>query len=81
MDKEKIFQILKESFNEIIPDIPVDSIRIEDSLKDLGANSIDRADIIMLAAETLNVVVPMVEFAKARNIGEIVDILYAAKNK
>ena len=54
---------------------------MKDSLKEIGANSVDRADIIMFTMESLNIRIPMVKFGNAANIGDIVDIMYEAKNE
>ena len=45
------------------------------SLKALGANSIDRADIIMMTLETLALNIPLHEMAKAENIGDLAGML------
>jgi polyketide biosynthesis acyl carrier protein len=50
----------------------------EISLRELGANSIDRADILMQTMSDLNVKLSMVEFASAKNIGDIASIFQKA---
>lgn len=80
MDKNEIFEIIKENILEVIPDLSVDDITMNDSLKEIGANSVDRADIIMFSMESLNIRIPMVKFGNAKNIGEIVDIMCEEKN-
>lgn len=79
MDKHEIFAELKKLITEFVPDIEPEQIRIEDSLKDLGANSIDRMDIITGIMEVLDVRIPLVEFGKLNNIEGIVDLLYAKR--
>lgn len=80
MNKDEIFEVIKENILEVIPDISIENITFNDSLKEIGANSVDRADIIMFSMESLNIRVPMVKFGNAKNIGEIIDIMYEAKN-
>lgn len=75
MNKEKIFNIIKENMVELLFDLDMDSVKITDSLRDLGANSIDRVDIIMMSTEALNIKCEMMEFKDAKNIEDIVDIL------
>ena len=78
MTKEQIFEIVKKNINIILPDIDIDSVKIEDSLKDdIGANSIDRMDILVQSMKDLGIKIQMVEFGKAKNIQGIVDILFA----
>ncbi|MBI4652469.1 acyl carrier protein [Candidatus Desantisbacteria bacterium] len=79
MTKEKIYQIVKNTIVEILPGIQVEGIRIEESLKDIGANSIDRMDIVVRIIEIIGINIPLVEFAKVTNIQGLVDILYEKK--
>lgn len=76
MTREEIFNIVKESIAEILPETDVESLKVEDSLRELGANSIDRADIIIDTMEALGVKIPLVEFGNLANIREIVDLFY-----
>lgn len=80
MDKNEIFEIIKENILEVIPELTIENITMNDSLKEIGANSVDRADIIMFSMESLDIRIPMVKFGTAKNIGDIVDIMYEAKN-
>jgi polyketide biosynthesis acyl carrier protein len=75
-NKEQIFEILKEKITEILEDVPPDTIKIEGSLKDYGANSVDRMEIATLTMEALDVVVPVVKMAGIKDIKGLVDILY-----
>ncbi|HCB96312.1 MAG: acyl carrier protein [Ruminococcus bromii] len=81
MSKEEIFEIIKENILDIIPELDLSEVTMKDSLKEIGANSVDRADIIMFTMESLNIRIPMVKFGNAANIGDIVDIMYEAKNE
>ena len=74
MSKEEIFEIIKENILDIIPELDLSEVTMKDSLKEIGANSVDRADIIMFTMESLNIRIPMVKFGNAANIGDIVDI-------
>ncbi|GGP71245.1 MULTISPECIES: acyl carrier protein [Streptomyces] len=77
MTEDEIFTTLTGVFQEIIEDVDVKAITREDSLRDLGANSIDRAEIITDTLEQVGVTIPMVKFADARNIGDIVSVIAA----
>lgn len=79
MDKEDIFQIIKNNIADIVPEILEKGIKIEDSLKDLGANSVDRMDIVIKTMETLGIKIPLVELGRAANIQSLVDLLYEKK--
>ncbi len=79
MSKKEIFKLLKDVVVEIIPDINPEQIKIEESLKDLGANSVDRMDIVIRAMEVLDIKIPLVEFGEVNNIQGLVDLLYTKK--
>jgi polyketide biosynthesis acyl carrier protein len=77
MSQNEILQTFKSVFSDVVPEVDIDGITLQQSMRDLGANSIDRAEILTDTMEQLGVVLPMVSFAEARNIGDIVAILAA----
>ncbi|MGA8164066.1 MAG: acyl carrier protein [Waddliaceae bacterium] len=82
MEKEQIFSILKKNVCEVMTDLDESLVTKEESLRNLGTNSVDRADILMQTMEMLQVNIPMVEFASAQNIDEIVQVFeQGCKNK
>lgn len=78
MSREELLELMKDAINYIVPEISTDNLNFNDSLKELGANSIDRAEIIIMLMEDANVKLPMVSFGDAKNIGEIIDIVLRA---
>ena len=74
MDQEAIFTLIKKNIALILPHLSLHALTIEDSLRQLGANSIDRMEIIILTMQDLKVKVPLLEFGKASNIGELIEI-------
>lgn len=79
MTKDDIFLQLKNIIIEILPDILPEQIKIEESLRNLGANSIDRMDIVIKAMEDLKIKIPLVEFGMVNNLQGLVDLLYSRK--
>lgn len=79
MSKQMIFEMMKESISIILPDIEPDQLSIDDSLKEIGANSVDRMDIIIDMMEKLDIKLPLIEFGELKNMGEIVDLLFSKK--
>ncbi len=77
MNKEEIFEIIIGHAREVLPGLESHDFQSSDSLKALGANSIDRADIIMMTLESLSLNIPLMEMAKAENIGELAGIIHA----
>ncbi|MBP2857480.1 MULTISPECIES: acyl carrier protein [Dickeya] len=75
--KEDIFNIIVHNLLEILPYLDASTITPEQSMKDVGANSIDRADVLLASMETLDIIFPLHEAGDLKNIGELVDFLYA----
>lgn len=75
MDKKSIFDVIVKHTREVLPGLDDREIRMDDSLAALGANSIDRADIIMMTLELLALDISLVEMAPAKCIGDLADIM------
>ncbi len=76
MSKDEIFQIIVRHTCEVVPSLVGHEFQQTDSLKALGANSIDRADIIMMTLESVSMNIPMMMMAKAENIGQLAGIIH-----
>lgn len=81
MSEDSIFTSLHNAIASILGDQAPAQISPSDSLRRMGANSVDRAEILMCAMEELKLRVPMISFADAENLGDIVRILIAAERK
>jgi polyketide biosynthesis acyl carrier protein len=77
MNKEDIFAIVVRHAQEVVPGLENHQFQPTQSLKDLGANSIDRSEIVMMTLDTLSLKIPLIETVKATNIGELVSVLHA----
>jgi polyketide biosynthesis acyl carrier protein len=80
MTKQQIFDLVRVHACQVIPDLKSHHFEPSDSLRELGANSIDRSEIIMMTLEALSLSTPLVALASARNIGELVSIIYEKSN-
>ena len=80
MNKEDVFQVVKKNIFEVLPFLSGKDIRIENNLKDLGANSIDRVEIVTLSMEDLKVKIPPTEFGDVKNLETLVDLLLQKVN-
>jgi len=76
MTREQIFYLIRQQLLEILPNLENKQVTIADSLKALGADSIDRADIIIQSMAALELKIPLIELAQAQNIDDIVEIFY-----
>lgn len=74
MDKEAIVNVITGHACVVVPKLEDYQFQADDSLRDLGANSIDRSEIIMMTLETLSLRTPLIDFAEAENIQELAEI-------
>lgn len=81
MRKEDIFSIIVQHTCEIIPELEQHHFKLDDQLTDLGANSVDRAEIVMMTLESLSLQIPSIELSNARNLGDLAEILFEKSNK
>jgi polyketide biosynthesis acyl carrier protein len=72
---DDVFAVVRDTVLEVLPDLDAADIGIDGTLTDLGANSIDRADIVTMAQERLGIVVPVAQFRGVADIGALVEVL------
>ncbi len=75
MTRADVFAVVTEQILDVLPDLDPALIREDQSLRDLGANSIDRADVIVQTMERLGVKFPIAELAGVSNLRGLVDVL------
>jgi len=75
MSKEHVFEVVKNIIIEVLPDVDPAEISIEKQLKDIGANSIDRMEIVTMSMQELDIKIPLMSFAGVNNIEGMVDVL------
>ena len=74
MTKTEVLDLIAQHTREILPGLEAHQFTPADRLVDLGANSVDRAEIAMLVQESLGLSVPRVELFGPRNIGELAEL-------
>ena len=74
VDKSQILELIARHTREILPGLEAHVFVDSDRLADLGANSVDRAEIAMLVQESLALRVPRVELFGPKNIGELAEL-------
>jgi polyketide biosynthesis acyl carrier protein len=77
MSADELFDLVVSCTREVIPELNDHAFQRTDRLVELGANSVDRADILMTVLEALALRIPRVQLFGASNIGELVDLLHA----
>ena len=80
MDKAKLLELIRQQTCQVLPGLEAHQFVASDRLADLGANSVDRAEIVMMVQESLNISVPRVELFGPKNIGELADLLLQKLN-
>lgn len=69
----KVEKELYSSINEVLPELDMKILDQEKSLKDLGADSVDRMDIVSLTMRKLDLDFPLIELSGIKKIGELID--------
>jgi polyketide biosynthesis acyl carrier protein len=75
--KSEVFEVIQRNLREILPDLQSIVIDPQQSMRQLGANSLDRADVVLQSMEALGVRFPLNELAGVENIQGLVDFLYS----
>ena len=75
MTKTDILELIVKHARELLPGLEDHEFSGTDRLADLGANSVDRAEIAMLVQEDLGLSISRVELFGPKNIGELADLL------
>jgi len=74
MTQKELLELIARHAREVVPGLDGHQFVASDRLADLGANSMDRAEIAMLVQESLGLSVSRVELFGPRNIGELADL-------
>jgi polyketide biosynthesis acyl carrier protein len=74
MTKSEVLKLIAQHTRELLPGLDEHEFVDSDRLVDLGANSVDRAEIAMLVQESLGLSVSRVELFGPKNIGELADL-------
>ena len=80
MTKKELLDLIAHHTREILPDLDAYQFAASDRLVDLGANSVDRAEIAMLVQGSLGLSVSRVELFGPKNIGELADLFLQKLN-
>ena len=75
MAQERVYQVVKNVITQVLPHLEPEVISIEKNLKELGANSIDRMEVVTMSMEELGLKLPLMSFANVSNIEGLVEVL------
>lgn len=77
--KEEVVRAVREAILSILPAVPVAAITGDKHIKDLGADSVDRVEIILSILDRLHLDEPMSSFSDIPDIDRLVDFLCRVK--
>lgn len=77
LDTATIFELVARHAREVVPQLASHSFSRSDRLQELGASSMDRAEILSAVLESLALRIARVELFGPRNLGELADLLHA----
>lgn len=80
MERSAVFDVVRKNVLDILPDVQSEQVTMQVSLKDLGANSLDRVDVATMSMEDLGIQMPMMKLANVENVGDLVEVLFAEAN-
>lgn len=72
---DPVFEAVRGSVLEVLPELDAGDVSLDGTLTDLGANSVDRADVVTMSMERLGVTVPVYEFQGVHDIRSLVELL------
>jgi polyketide biosynthesis acyl carrier protein len=72
-----LFQVIRDCVMQTLPHVTSEQISPHVNLRDLGADSLDRADIVVAAAQTLRISISSEELADVANLGDLADRMQA----
>jgi polyketide biosynthesis acyl carrier protein len=75
VDEREIFAVVRESILQVLPELAGERVSMDGTLADLGCNSIDRADVVVMTMERLRIAVPVAEFRSVNDIRSLVGVL------
>ncbi|WP_093803772.1 phosphopantetheine-binding protein [Streptomyces sp. Wb2n-11] len=72
---DAVLTAIRSSVLVVLPDIEPERVTEEVSLTDLGANSIDRVDVVTMTMDTLGISLSVTEFTDVHDIGSLARLL------
>lgn len=77
LDRDLILSIILEKVRLVVPELQQAPCGPEDALSDLGLDSVERHEVLILTLEAISLDLPLVELHGPRNIGELANLLHA----
>ncbi|MEV6118581.1 phosphopantetheine-binding protein [Streptomyces sp. NPDC052109] len=72
---DRVLTTIRRSVLAVLPDLDPALVTEEVSLRDLGANSVDRVDVVTMTMDALGVSLSVTELADVHDIGSLARLL------
>ena len=79
MDTTSILAIITETIRAVVPDLSETPITASDSMSQLGLDSVERQEVVMLTLEAIGLEIPLVQLRGPRTIGDLAELLHAKR--
>jgi len=76
VSREEVERIVREVITVVLPSVPAEAIAGNQHLRDLGADSVDRVEIILMLLERFNLQEPMSTFSAIPDVDALISVLY-----
>lgn len=73
--EERVLELIIQHTRQILPDLENHAFQGSERLRDLGANSVDRSEIVVMTLDSLGLSIPMAELARAEDIGQLARLI------
>lgn len=73
--REHVAAVLRDVLATILPEVPPSLVTGDKHLRDLGADSVDRVEIVLSLMERLHVDQPMSSFSDVPHIDALIELL------
>ncbi len=77
--KESTALVVRETISAILPNLPAHAVPGNKSLKDIGADSVDRVEILLMLMDRLGIREPLSTFSNIPTIDDLIDYLHGAQ--
>ena len=75
--RDHVESVVLDHLKQTVEELADQDIDTSESMKDLGANSLDIVEIVSCSMRELRVKVPRTELSELENIDQLVDLLFA----
>lgn len=74
-DEDRVYETLRRNALQVVPELEESGFAPDRTLSQLGCNSIDRAEIVVMTMEELGIAVPVHEFDQSHDIATLVRVM------